>query len=165
MIEGVVRAMGVVVVDELAEHFFELAAMEDQHPIEAFTTDGADETLGEGIGSRSPHWSVDDPDAFGAKDLVEARGELSVTIPDQEPDKRSSLRKDETQIPRLLGHPLTYGVRRDSRYVHPPGVQLDEEQYVEPPKQYGLHGKEVASQRGSGLDLQELGPGRTRPLR
>jgi hypothetical protein len=39
----------VVVVDVDAQHSFEVAAVEDQQPVEALGTDGADEALGESL--------------------------------------------------------------------------------------------------------------------
>ena len=42
-----------------------MPTIEDQHPVEAFTTHGADEALGECIGPGSLDWGADDPDAFG----------------------------------------------------------------------------------------------------
>ncbi len=61
--------MAVVVVDELTEYDLELAPVEDQHPVETLPADSADKALGEGIGSRSPHWSVDDPDALAPEPI------------------------------------------------------------------------------------------------
>jgi hypothetical protein len=51
-IERAVRPVGVVMVDEDAEYTFEVAAVEDQEPVEAFGSDGADEALGDRVGKR-----------------------------------------------------------------------------------------------------------------
>jgi hypothetical protein len=61
--------MAVVVIDVLGEDGFELTSVEDQHAVETLSTDGANETLGEGIGSRRPDGRADDPDAVGAENL------------------------------------------------------------------------------------------------
>ena len=45
---------GVVMVDVGPEHVLEVAAAEDQQPVEAVAADGADEALGIGVGLRSP---------------------------------------------------------------------------------------------------------------
>jgi len=76
----------VVVIEVLAEDDLEVTATEDQHPVEAFTTKGADDPLAGGVGTRSPDRGPHDSDAVGAKDLVEGPGELGVAIAAQEPD-------------------------------------------------------------------------------
>ena len=89
----------------------------------------------------------------------------SVSIADQELDGPGTLGEFIGQIPGLLDRPCSRWVSRDSGHVHLPGVQLDEEQDVEPPEQHGVHGEEVASQHCRGLGSQELTPRRTGPVR
>ena len=48
-LEGAVRPVRVVVVDEDAQNAFEVAAVEDQQPVQTFDPDGSDETLGDGV--------------------------------------------------------------------------------------------------------------------
>jgi hypothetical protein len=50
--EGPVRTVRVVVFDVFAEHGFKMTSSEDEHPIEALSTDGAHESLGNGLGVR-----------------------------------------------------------------------------------------------------------------
>ena len=71
-VERAVRSVCVVVVDVDAEHVLEVAAVEDQKPIEAFSTDGADEALGDRVRLRGAHRRLDDVDAFTAEDGIEA---------------------------------------------------------------------------------------------
>src|SRR5436190_24398317 len=66
------------------EHVVEVAAAEDQQPVEALTADAADPALGMGARLRRPYRRFDDVDAFGAEDLVEFAAELAVSITDQE---------------------------------------------------------------------------------
>ena len=63
-----------------------MPAADDQDPITALTAYGADEALGETVGSRSSDRGSDDPDAVGTEDFVEARGELGNPVPDEELD-------------------------------------------------------------------------------
>ncbi len=98
-------SMAVVVIDELFEYPLEVAASQDEYPIEAFAADAADEPLGEGVGARSTDWSADDPDALGTEDLVEAGCELGVPVPDEEPDRPGPLGELNGQVSRLLDHP------------------------------------------------------------
>ena len=50
LVQTAVRAVGVVVLDVLDKHGFEVAALEDEHPVEAFAPDGADHALADGVG-------------------------------------------------------------------------------------------------------------------
>jgi hypothetical protein len=81
-----VRSVTVVVIDELGKDRVELTPMEDQHAVEALSTDGANETLGNGIGPRRSDRRPDDPDALGAEDLVEVGREFGIPVPHEEPD-------------------------------------------------------------------------------
>ena len=83
--ERAVRAFLVVVRRVDAEDVFEVAAAEDQEPVEALGSDGADEALGVSVGLRRADRCVDHPDPFAAKDLAEGGGELAVAVVDQEP--------------------------------------------------------------------------------
>jgi hypothetical protein len=48
-VERAMRSLRVVVLDVDAQHALEVAAVEDQQPVEAFGADGSDETLGDGV--------------------------------------------------------------------------------------------------------------------
>ena len=65
--------MAVVMPDEVGEYAFEVPASEDQDPVEAFATHGADRAFGVSVHYRDADRSLDDLDAFGAEDLVEGR--------------------------------------------------------------------------------------------
>src|SRR5205814_7893092 len=58
--ESAVRALVVVVAGVDAEDVFEVAAADDQEPVETFGSDGADEPLRERVRLRRLHWRVDD---------------------------------------------------------------------------------------------------------
>ena len=49
------RPLGVVVVDVDAEHTLEVAAVEDQQPVETLRADGSDEALCDRVCLRRPH--------------------------------------------------------------------------------------------------------------
>jgi hypothetical protein len=78
----------VVVVDvpTAADDQLEMASVDDQHPIGAFASDGADEPLVGGVGTRSMDRCTDDPDALRAEHLVEGGRELGGPVPDEELD-------------------------------------------------------------------------------
>jgi hypothetical protein len=79
------RPMAVVVLDIGTQRTLELAATEDQHPVEALAPHGADEALGEGVCLRGLHRCADNRDPLSSKDLIERSGELAVAVVDQEP--------------------------------------------------------------------------------
>src|SRR5271165_6239423 len=97
--------MGVVVLHVLGQDDLELAAVEDEHPVEAFPADGADKSFGEGIGPWCSNRCPDDLDSLGVEDVVEAGRELGVPVPYQESDWASPLAKHRRQISGLLDHP------------------------------------------------------------
>src|SRR6266536_205729 len=78
--ESAVRALGVVMRRVAAEHVLEVAAAEDQQPVEAFGADRPHEALGVGVRLRGADRRVDHFDAFAAEDLVEGAVELAVAV-------------------------------------------------------------------------------------
>ena len=85
------RPMAVVVLDVFVDDGFEMSTAEDEHPIQTFTSDGPDKPFSKGICTGCPDRGVDDPNAFGTEDLIEARGELGVPVPDKELDRMGTL--------------------------------------------------------------------------
>ena len=81
----------VVVIREHAKHALEVSTIHDQEPVEALRADGADKALGDGVRLRSPHWRLDDLNAFAGEDGVEVARELAVTVTDQETKPRGLL--------------------------------------------------------------------------
>jgi hypothetical protein len=73
---------------EGVEYPFEMAAVEDQEPVETLRSDGADEALGNRVRLRRSHRRADDLDPFASEDDVEVTRELAVPIPDQKAHRR-----------------------------------------------------------------------------
>ena len=71
--------------DVRGEDVLEVAAADDEEPVEALAADAADPAFGVRPCLRRPHRRLDHPHAFGAEDLVEVTGELAVSITDEEP--------------------------------------------------------------------------------
>jgi hypothetical protein len=103
--ECAVVALVVVVLDVHAQDVFEVAAANDQEPIETLVADGADESLRVGVRLRRLHRRVDHPHSFAAEHLVEGGGELAIAIVDQKPIRSNRLVKPRlracwtTQVP------------------------------------------------------------------
>ena len=81
--ERAVRPLRVVVLDEDAKHALEVAAVDDQQPVQAFGADGPDEPLRDGVCLRRSHRRLDAPDPVAGEDLVEGACVLAVAVADQ----------------------------------------------------------------------------------
>jgi hypothetical protein len=68
----------------LDQNLFEMTVTEDKESVQALSAHGAHESLSERVCTRSSNRGLDDADALGAEYLVEAGGELRVSIPDEE---------------------------------------------------------------------------------
>jgi hypothetical protein len=110
--------------DELDQHSLELAPVKDQKTVEALPADGPYEPLGERLRAGRPQGCVKDPNAFGAEHLVDAGGELGVSIPDQEPGRAGPLGEGEAQVAGLLHYPLPHRRGRYAAQVHPKGQSI-----------------------------------------
>ena len=78
------RTVRVVVLDVLGEHGIQMAASEDERPVEALAPDGADLALADGVRPGCPDRALDDPGALCGEDGVEGSRELGVAIADEE---------------------------------------------------------------------------------
>ena len=86
LLQRAMRAVCVVVVLILGQHVSELLFVENQHPVQALSTDGADPPLGVGVGLRRTRRTTQHRDAGISEHGIEAFGELRVSIADQEPE-------------------------------------------------------------------------------
>jgi hypothetical protein len=77
---------------------------------------------------------------------------FGVSVADEEPKAAEAVGK----FPGQLGHPRPSGMRGDTAEMHSAGGVLDEDQHVQPPKERGVHGEEVASRDAFGLYGEEL---------
>ena len=123
--ECAVRAMAVVMVDELCEHASEVSAVCDQQSVEALASGGADESLAGSVCLRCADGGADDLNAFCVEDGVEGVRELAVVVTDQELQGCVSVREREREVPGLLGSPGSVGVFAHAGEVHAPGGELD----------------------------------------
>ena len=78
------RPVLVVMAGVDAEYVLELAAAEDEQPVEALASDAADPALGVGVRVRCLDGRADDGDPFALKDVIAAAAELGVAIVDEE---------------------------------------------------------------------------------
>ena len=80
-----VRAVGVVVVHELAEDSHKVTPAQNWHAVKALAADGPHESFGDRICSGRSDWCPDDKDALGVEDLVEAGCELGISVSNEPP--------------------------------------------------------------------------------
>jgi hypothetical protein len=95
------------------DHVLEMPAAEDEEPVEAFAADTADPPLGARSRLRCPHGRLNHPNSLGSEDLVEVANELAAAVTDQELRPNALIVQLHQQVPCLLGHPRTVGIRRD----------------------------------------------------
>jgi hypothetical protein len=76
-----VRTVFVVLNEVFGQDLLEMASTEDEESVEALSPGRAHESLGERIRTRGSNRDLDDADALRAEHLVEACGELRVSIP------------------------------------------------------------------------------------
>jgi hypothetical protein len=101
--EPTVRARAVVVSGVDAQYSLEVAAAEDEQPVETLAADGSHKALGVGVSLRCADRRVDHLDPFAAEHLVVAGAEFAVAVVDQEPGPLEEA--GEAQVARLLGDP------------------------------------------------------------
>ena len=78
----------------LAQHDVEVAWSGDQDVIEAFPAQGADEPFRDRVRPGRPGRGADDADVGTGEDGVKGRGELAVSVADQEPEPVGPSRRD-----------------------------------------------------------------------
>ena len=69
--------------DVVGDESFELASVPDERAVEELTTKRPDPTLGERVRDRGPDRGLEDLEAFGSEDLVEAVDELATAVTHQ----------------------------------------------------------------------------------
>ena len=116
--ERAMRPVPVVVLRVDANDALEVAAADDQQPVEALPPQTADRALGLCSRLRRPHRRLDHRDALGAEDLVEVARELAVAVTDQEAGAHSFIVESQQQVTRLLAHPSTVRIRADPGQMH-----------------------------------------------
>src|SRR6266545_1947830 len=104
-VERSVWTLLVEVADVDAEGVLELAATEDQKPVEAFPAHAADPPFGVGVRVRRLDRRSHDLDAFAAEDAVERTAELRVAVVDQEARPLAALVEVHEKVACLLGDP------------------------------------------------------------
>jgi hypothetical protein len=104
-VDPAVRALAVVVLDELPEHPVEVAFAPDEQPVQALGSCGADEAFGDRVRLRRPDGCLDDPGPGRAHHLVEGPDELGVPVADQGAEGSALVLEGRYEVPGLLRYP------------------------------------------------------------
>src|SRR6266545_491691 len=126
-------------VDVDAQHAFEMAAVEDQQPVQTFGAHGSDEALRDRVRLWRANRRLHDPDAFAAEDLIEGAAVLAIAVADQE--AHALLGEVEAEVACLLGDPGTGRVRRAAGEPDAPARVRDEEECVVAAQEHAFHGE------------------------
>jgi hypothetical protein len=140
---------------------------EDQHPVGDLRPGGEHEPFRVGVRARAAGRYLHRLDAAAGQDRVEGRGELPGPVADQEPEARGPVTEIHQEIADLLRGPRPVRVGGHPEDVHIAGTDLHDEQALQALQGHrAVHVKEVGSQHGRGLEVQQLPPGRIgAPLR
>jgi hypothetical protein len=135
---GLVRPVAVVMGQVLAAQV-QVALAADQGPVQQLAAEGPDDAFADGVHSRRPRQSSDDPQTFGLEHLPERGGEQRIAIMNQEPQRAEAVIQVHGQVPGLLYRPCPGRVGGHSGQVHPSGAVLDEHQHVQPLEEDGFY--------------------------
>ena len=104
----------VVAVDVAADEALELFAVPDDGVVEEFSADRSDTAFSERVRHRSPHWCLEDLEAFGLEDLVEGIDEPAATVSKERPGTFEAFAVADEQFPGGLGGLLAGWVGGDA---------------------------------------------------
>jgi hypothetical protein len=157
-VERAVGSLLVVVPDVDAEDMLELAAAEDQEPVEAFAADAADPAFHVGVGVWRPDGRADDLDVLTRQEGVEGARELRVAVVDQEAHRLVVVVKLHHKVARLLQHPGGVGLAGAGEVLNSAASDREEDEHVEAAQPDRVDSEEVAGEDRVGMRLQEAAP-------
>jgi hypothetical protein len=134
----------------------------DQEVVEAFPAQGANEAFRDRVRPGCSDRRPNDLHVSAAEDCVEGRGELAVSVADQEPESVGAIAEINEQVAGLLSDPGSRRVGGDPSDVHVATTVLDNDENVEAAQEDRVDVGEVHGEDRVGLRGQELSPGRPR---
>ena len=161
-VDAAVRALLVVMGDELPQYAVEMAFAADEHPVQALGPGCEHEPFRERVRLGRSKGCLDNPGAERSHHLVKGPDELAVPVTDEEPEGSALVLQGGDQVPGLLGDPGPDRVSRYAGQVDHAAVEVDEEQDIEASQRDRVDVEEVAGKGASGLGSQELRPRRAR---
>ncbi len=158
LFETLMRSGLVVVDQELLEDRLKMEAAKDQQVVQQLSAGGTDPAFGDRVRPRRPKGKADHFHPLAAEDLIEASGELSIPVPEQNACVQRAVLQLPGKVAGLLDHPVAGRVGGDPGEVDRAATELDEEQDVERLEPGGLHREEVGRQDLGGMLPDELPP-------
>src|SRR6266849_9952858 len=113
-----------------AERVFEMAAAEDEGPVEAVGADGPHPAFGESVRVWRADRCADQLDPLGAEHIIEPAAELPIPIVNEQPEGLV-IAELHDEVARLLGDPASIRVRGAGDVLDPSRRQRDEEENVD----------------------------------
>jgi hypothetical protein len=83
LVQGAVWAMVVEMRHVFGQHCRQMAAVDDQDPVQQFPVASSDPSLGDRVRSGATHRCAQDADVLAGEHGIEDVGELAVAVPDQ----------------------------------------------------------------------------------
>ena len=143
LIDTLVGASGVVIVDKLDQNAPQVSKIEDQDQIQALLPGRKNPAFRESIGIRGSDRRGDNMEAFGLENVIKSLAKRAIIIMDQEAQGLFSLGKLPNQLPGLLSDPDLIGIGCDTGEMDAARTQLDEEEHVNGPQQDGFYCEKV----------------------
>jgi hypothetical protein len=140
----------------------QVAAVDDQTPVEALAAEGADPTLGMGVRVWGSDRRADDLHALAAEDFIEGATEFAVVVVKQKLEGLLPVGEEHQQVSRLLCDPAPIWIACARDELDPTTLERDEEQNVDAAQPDGLDRQEVAGEHRRCLPAQEQPP--TQPV-
>src|SRR5436305_14078880 len=89
----------------LVQHSREMAAVNDQYPVQQFPAGSSNPSFGDRVRLGCPHRRAQDANTLAGEHGIEHAGELAVAVPNQEPELSHTITEVHQKTPRLLSHP------------------------------------------------------------
>ena len=140
-----------------------MAAGDDQYPVEQFTANRSNSSLGDRVRPGCAHRGAQDSYALAGEHGFEHAGGFGVAVPDQNAELGRAVAEVHKKVACMLGHPGTTGVGGDSQEVHPTGRVLHHEQHIQPLQQQCLDAEEIGGEnapRCTARNCRQLCPSR-----
>jgi hypothetical protein len=153
-----VRSLAVLVTDVDAEDVLELAATDDQEPVEAPAADTADPALHMRVRVWRLDGGADDLDLLAVEEGVEGARELRVAVVDQKPHLSVAVVELHQQVARLLQHPSRVRLARAGHVLDLAAPDGEEDEHVQTAQPYRVDGEEVTGKDRVSMRLQEAPP-------
>ncbi len=109
-VDPAVRALAVIVLDELAKDAVEVAFAPYEHPVQALSAGCPHKSFGERVRLRRPDGCLNNPGAGRAEYFVKGPDELGVAVADKEADGSALVFEGRYEVAGLLGDPRPDGV-------------------------------------------------------